>query len=48
MDAGIERLDVVLNTLKSPGSGQGSWVAGRIPKQKRKFKPKKKKLLLGS
>ncbi|KAE8099742.1 hypothetical protein FH972_017698 [Carpinus fangiana] len=41
VDAGIERLDVVLSTLKGPELGQGSWVAGRIPKHKRTFKPKK-------
>ena len=42
VDTGMERLEVVLNHLNTPGSGQGSREAGWIPKPTKRFKPKKK------
>jgi hypothetical protein len=42
VDAGMERLDVVINHLKFSGSRQWSRVAGRIPKPTKSFKLKKK------
>ena len=41
VDVGIERLNVVINTLKVDGSGQRKWVTGQISKYKSKsnFKP---------